>query len=104
MGLVTSLGHGGNKRITAAGSWHFTRKNLAEHHVPAIDGTSRVVVLLDNRTFQRQAGEHAFRARVGQHFSVQQYVSSGGSMTADWTRCHRSFTSKFELGGEQMLQ
>src|SRR5208282_332715 len=80
------------------------RKNVAEHHVVAVNGASRVVILLDYGTFQGQAGEHAFRARVRQHFSVQQYVSSGGSVTADWASRNRSFTGKFELGRKQMLQ
>jgi hypothetical protein len=70
----------------------------------AVDGASRVIVLLDYRTFQRQAGEYTFRARVGEYFGVQQYVSAGGSVTAYGARCHRSFTGKLELGGKQMLQ
>src|SRR5271169_649726 len=80
------------------------RKNVAEHHVLAVNGAGRVVVLLHYRTFQRQAGEHAFRARVSQHFSVHRYVSSGGSVTAYRARCHRSFTGELELAGKQMLQ
>jgi len=52
------------------------RKNVAEHHVMAINGASRVIVLLHYRAFQRQASEYAFRALVGQHFRVQQYVNT----------------------------
>src|SRR5271155_1523896 len=86
--LMARFGHGRHKRVSAMRSWYLTRKNAAEHHVVAINGPSRVVVLLDYRTFQRQAGEYALRARVGQHFSVQQYVGSGGSMPAYRARCH----------------
>src|SRR5208282_231597 len=102
--LMSGFRHGGHKRICAAGSWHFAGKNVAEHHVVAVNRTRRVVVLLHYRTFQRQAREYAFRTRIGQHFSVQQYVGSGGSVSAYRARCHRSLTSHFELAGKQMLE
>src|SRR5579863_2100034 len=70
----------------------------------AVNGASRIVVLLDYRTFQRQTGEYASRTRVGQHFRIEQYVGSGGSVTAYRTRRYRSFTGEFELGRKQMLQ
>src|SRR5437879_9480446 len=60
-----------------------SRKNVAEVHVLAVNSSSRVVILLHDGTFERQAGEHTLRARVGQHFSVHLPVSSGGRVTAN---------------------
>src|ERR1022692_16011 len=65
VGLVTCFGDSLHERVGASGGRCLTRKDVAEHHVMAIDGASRVVVLLDYRTFKCQAGKYAFRARVG---------------------------------------
>ena len=49
------------------------------------------LVLLHDRTFQREAGEHAFRARVSQHFSVRSSNPFRRMLAADWSGSNRSF-------------
>lgn len=60
--LMTGVAHSRHKRFTASRRCSVTRKNIAKPHVMAINGASRIVVLLDHGAFQRQAREHAFRA------------------------------------------
>ena len=104
MGLVSRVGYGFNKLSRTCRRLGFAGKYGSELHVRAVNGVSRVVILLDDCTLERQAGEYAFGPRISQDLGVQLPVGSRGRVTSNWAGCNRSFPREFELARKKMLQ
>src|SRR6202035_913211 len=80
---VRSAGDGFNEGECGTRGMNLAVERGAEGGVMAIDRAGGILILLEDGTVERDAGEHALRTRVGEELGVHLPISARGSMAAD---------------------
>src|ERR1700761_709637 len=90
-------GHGGNEAARVGRNWNRTAEHLAKRKIAAVLQLHVVVVAVEYRSVERDAGEQALGARVGKKLCVEFPVCTGLGVTAHGTGRSCSVSADLEL-------